>query len=1182
MGIELFHRPVFRASIAQSSTYLKQLGCTWDPKAELARGALEGSRLGTPDISQPICTVLQIALVDELRAWGVQPTKIVGHSSGEIAAAYCIGALTHRDAIVVAYFRGKSCAGLKVAAPHLKGGMMAVGCTEDEIKKILLESEWADVITVACVNAPSSLTLSGDLNALQGLEGMLKERQIFARLLQVDMAYHSPQMKVVARDYSSLIADIEPISSYTDGMPHMISSVTGEEISPEMLGPYYWLRNLLSPVQFADAVRELVRPPGSQENTVDVLVEIGPHSTLRGPVEQTLSHYDLGKVTCMAMLLRNTDAAGTALQVARDLLQLGTYLDIAAVNGDTVDNAVDGTATQPQPKLLIDLPPYPWKHDKKYSAVSRLQKELMWRQNPTHSLLGAKMPSLEKDSHVWRGLLRLDDEPWLRGHKVGTTVLLPGAGMCSMALEAGRQLVEAGKHAYRFRLRDVCFTAALALPEDTPVEVLLTLRPHQLGTTGAGAALAAWFEFTLASSRDADQSLRENCHGLLAIEYEEGRSPQMVAEEAQAAVLKRKEYERVSKECDGNKPISKQNFYKHIAKSGFDYGGLFQGVENVVPGIGMTTFGIRVFDVGETFSLGQSDDGDNLIRSFLLSGATLDAVFQDWMGSTLDARSGKLGFDKPFAPTYIGEMDVNADFPWEDGCLLPGFCTSRRHGFNELSSDSHLFDAALEKIYLSVRDFRISLLDDSSGDHAERTEGAGRVGLGDLSAMMSEVRWDYSLDVMLPHEAAKIVAGPGARFESPAATDVQVMIRLIHLALHQAPASTVIELVLDEAGLDQALIDAALTHPGWPRGAVPSSHVRYAVVSSASSTGEKPGRSLYGTEFALGISEEPSFADARAAADLLIIPASIRGCKSFDEIILQTMEFLHAEATILFVDDDQSEAESAFSTKGFDSCFSIPTRDGNTVRLLRRQPQSQSKIEHEVKQQPNFVILEPSSPSAAIQSFSEALKGILFHQDLIAVTIPWATINGSNTFTGKAVISLVELEQPLISSLSEADFNRLRSVVLQSERLLWVTHGPNPFNHVIDGLARCISSELANSFFQVLHLSEIISSSSLNHGPALVARLITRDTKDKEFREVGDGVLQVNRIFKNMDSNDSLASYMGDSTRTVRLKDQERPLRLTIRRPGLLDTLHFVDNEHVVGVLGLEDIEIEVRTAGMK
>lgn len=739
MGIEMLTRPVFSESITKSAAYLTELGCDWNLPDELRSST--DSRLSLPEIAQPLCTALQIALVDELRAWGVRPSKVTGHSSGEIAAAYCVGALTHRDALSVAFFRGKASAGLKKAAPQLHGGMMAVGCTQDEIEALLATIRESRV-TVACINSPKSLTLSGDATALSELETILKDRQIFTRRLKVEVAYHSSHMKVIANDYSSYIEEIEP-SDLGEALdrPIMISSVTGAEVAPEMLGPFYWLRNLLSPVLFMDAIKELVLPGAARRESVEFLIEIGPHSTLNGPIEQTLSHYGLGNTVpkYMSMMQRGCDSAETSRQLAQELFHRGACLDIAAVNADSAS----------QRHLLTDLPPYPWKHDKAYSAVSRLQKELMWREFPTRSLIGAKMPMMDETQHVWRGFIRLDDEPWLRGHKVGNTTLLPGAGMCSMALEAGQQLagLEMGKTVRAFKLRDVSFSAALAIPEDTAVEVVLNIRPHLLGTTGQTPP--TWWEFTLSSSSGVDQ-LRDNCHGLLAIEYEEGQSPQMALEKASFAAQKVDDYHRIFKQYEG-RACSQDAFYRHIAKSGFQYGELFQAVEDVRMGMGNTTFGIRIKNVGDTFSKGQAGDQT---RPFLLSGATLDAVFQDWMGSTCDD-TGALGFDKPFAPTYLGELEVSTDIPATDGYVMPGFCTSQRYGFNELSSNSYLFDEALGKLYLSVVDFRISLLDDVSGEAYEGLDSES----DSPSAITSEVRWGVALDVMDPTDALKLVRG---------------------------------------------------------------------------------------------------------------------------------------------------------------------------------------------------------------------------------------------------------------------------------------------------------------------------------------------------------------------------------------------------------------------------------------
>lgn len=344
MGFELLERAVFRDSVAKSAGVLKDLGCDWDPVKELAKREDE-SRLGVSEISQPICLVLQIALIDELEAWGITPSKVVGHSSREIAAAYSIGALSHRDAVAAAYFRGKASAGLK----RFRGGMMAVGCSLQQARKLLSETKLtAGMVAVGCVNSPSSVTLSGDVAALEELRAVLDKRSVFARRLKVDVAYHSAHMNAAFEEYSASIAHIEPAPPST-GRPIMVSSVTAGEIDAELLGPCYWVRNLISPVCFADAVKEFIAPAdGDGKNTVDLLIEVGSHSALGSPIEQILSHHGIKNVGYKSVLTRGENSLNCSLNLAGDLFLHGVPIEVQIANGDS------------HGRLLTNLPPYPW------------------------------------------------------------------------------------------------------------------------------------------------------------------------------------------------------------------------------------------------------------------------------------------------------------------------------------------------------------------------------------------------------------------------------------------------------------------------------------------------------------------------------------------------------------------------------------------------------------------------------------------------------------------------------------------------------------------------------------------------------------------------------------------------------------------------------------------------------
>jgi zearalenone synthase (highly reducing iterative type I polyketide synthase) len=726
MGVEMLHRPVFGASVTLSAGFLGDLGCPWDPVTELLRGAGDGSRLDQPDISQPICTVLQIALVDELRAWGVMPTRVVGHSSGEIAAAYSIGALSHRDAVIVAYFRGVAATRLLSESMGVRLGMMAVGCSRDEADTLVAQSNLngGGKTVVACVNSPTSVTLSGDVDSLERLRGILDERNVFARRLKVEMAYHSAYMNSAVNYYLSAIDNIEPLAAY-EGQGTMISSVTGDEINPEALGPYYWVRNLVSPVLFSDAVKELVSSENGDDNAVHLMIEVGPHGALRGPVEQTLSHHGIKNISYESMLTRGKDALNTSLHLASKLYIAGISINFAQVNGDL------------HTQQLVDLPPYQWNHSTPFRHETRIQRELMTRRYPSKSLLGAKMAMMDETQHVWRGFVRLVDEPWIRGHTIAGTVLLPAAGMVSMALEAVQQLTEPEKSLRSLRMRDVSFFAAMVLPEESATEVITTLRPHLVAM--ADSSTATWWEFTISSSLGVDQ-LRDHCRGLVSIEYKESTSAQMAYENAQLETARIADYYRIVKECADT--LCKAEFYAQCAKMSWHYGELFQGVEKIHIGDGKAAYDIKLVDLGETYSEG-------LERPFLIHGAGLDAIIHGALGSTY--RNGRFQQETPLLPTYIGELDISLDIPDHVGYILPTSCVSKKFGIKALSSNIVSFDDTVSRTFLSMTDFRLTDL----GDDNKQNVGQIKIDPADIT---SEVRWNYALEFMSPSDIASIVS----------------------------------------------------------------------------------------------------------------------------------------------------------------------------------------------------------------------------------------------------------------------------------------------------------------------------------------------------------------------------------------------------------------------------------------
>ncbi|KAI8315598.1 Compactin diketide synthase [Colletotrichum sp. SAR11_59] len=255
MGLGLLQYQVFRQSLLDCNDYLRSLGCEWSVLEEMQRPA-DSSMIHKPALSQPLCTALQVAIVDLLRSWDVVPQSVCGHSSGEIAAAYCAGAIDRLSAWKIAYFRGVLAERLVSDASRAKTSMMSVGLSQEDVHPYL-----QDGLSIACVNSPVNVTLSGPVDAIEKLLSKLDSEEIFARKLSVEVGYHSKTMEAVASEYQQKIQDIHAPPQDGNKASQKLSSIalyssTTGELVPHltMIDPAYWVRNLVSPVLFSNAI----------------------------------------------------------------------------------------------------------------------------------------------------------------------------------------------------------------------------------------------------------------------------------------------------------------------------------------------------------------------------------------------------------------------------------------------------------------------------------------------------------------------------------------------------------------------------------------------------------------------------------------------------------------------------------------------------------------------------------------------------------------------------------------------------------------------------------------------------------------------------------------------------------------------------------------------------------------
>lgn len=465
----LKHNLTFRSSIRSLDKYLKDtLGeeaLSWCIEEELLKIG-KRSRVALAEFSQPLCTALQIALVETLRSMGIEATAVIGHSSGEIAAAYAAGALTAGEAIVVAAYRGKL-----AGTMQKPGAMAAIGMSVAEAEEFLLPNT-----TIACDNSPRSVTISGDVDKIDEVLSSIHTAHpdALARKLQVDKAYHSYHMTEIGDTYNSCI---EPKLIPKEPNKLFFSSVESKLLdSSATLGSRYWQKNLESPVLFHGAASCLLSHFSGQEL---VFLEVGPHSALAGPLTQIISETS-NNAKYIPTLVRRQNAVENLLSTVGKLFSSHVPIDFAAVF--------------PRGVCLPDLPRYPFNHgDSKYWFESRLSRDFRQRKYPHHDLLGVKIVESTSLEPAWRNLLHIGNTTtWLKDHRVGDDIVFPFAGYIGMVGEAVRQTTEIQD---AFRLRRISVATAMLLREDEPMEIITTLRPLRLTLSQD----SSWYEFTISA-----------------------------------------------------------------------------------------------------------------------------------------------------------------------------------------------------------------------------------------------------------------------------------------------------------------------------------------------------------------------------------------------------------------------------------------------------------------------------------------------------------------------------------------------------------------------------------------------------------------------------------------------------------------------------------------------------------
>lgn len=732
MSRELHGYPVFRQSLQEASTFFNLLGAEWSLLDELARD--EETRVHEVWLAQPSCTAIQVAMVDLLKSWGILPARVIGHSSGEIAAAYAAGKLDRESAWRVAYYRGVASSKQTTVA----GAMAAVALAQNDIQARLEEfnNRGSGKAVVACINSPRNCTISGDAAIVSSVCESLQAESIFARRLNVEKAYHSHHMEEIATEYLALLQ-----GSITAGVPdkvQMFSTVTGILVEQdEMLSPEYWVRNLTSPVKFLQGLtttlfkssqkgQASLRVDSTAGNVfVDVVVELGTHGALQSAIKDTLATQPGGAtVTSHALLNRSQPGAETLLNTLGHLWSRGCPVDLQMVN----ESWNVGKPSDP-PSLLVDLPGYAFNHSQKFWYESRLSRNHRLRDAPRHDLFGAPVADWNKEFPRWRNFLRLGEQPWLRDHLVTNSYVYPGVGYIIAAVEAVRQIADVGSQITGFRLKDISIKRALLVPDNKEgVETMLSM--SRVDDSSVGVSYT-WRRFQLTSYNPVGDDWTEHCTGYIAVDYEAPPGPIDNGREAtEVAHARREELHEAEHKCVGSFDIHRA--YDNMAIAGLKFGPLFRNGSDTS---GTGNCGGAIMGKVTVPKIADAMPKQHL-DPHLIHPATMDSMMHFALGAIMDLFGGET-LQGPAVPTFIQDVWMSADLDNRPGAQYKVHGRTERVAFEKYNNDVLAWDAESGEGRIAITGIRATPLD-SADQHQD----------GVVRQLCHEVTWTPLLDTI--------------------------------------------------------------------------------------------------------------------------------------------------------------------------------------------------------------------------------------------------------------------------------------------------------------------------------------------------------------------------------------------------------------------------------------------------
>ena len=443
MGRQLYEsQPVFRKTLEQCDEILRPL--LGRPLLDVLYPQDEASAawIDQTAYTQPALFAVEYALAQLWASWGIEPGVVMGHSVGEYVAACLAGIFSLEDGLRLIAARGRLMQSLPAG-----GAMAAVFSTEEIVREAV--APFQDVISIAAINGPENIVISGDGQTVQKVLNGLAEKGIRSKQLVVSHAFHSPLMDPILEDFAAIAASI----TYHEPQIPLISNVTGRLVTgSEMSNPEYWQQHLRAPVQFDRSMKALY------EHGYRLFLEIGPQPTLLGMGRRCLPD---SEGIWLPSLRSGRDDWQQMLESLAGLYTAGMEIDWASFDRD-------------YPRRRVPLPTYPFQRERFWLNLAvKPGRASRAREQSVHTLLDRRLRSPLINGTLYESEFSVSDPAYLTDHRFFGTPLFPATGYLEMALAAAVDAFGASSLA----LEEVSIQEALVLPEDKTTTVQVAISP---------------------------------------------------------------------------------------------------------------------------------------------------------------------------------------------------------------------------------------------------------------------------------------------------------------------------------------------------------------------------------------------------------------------------------------------------------------------------------------------------------------------------------------------------------------------------------------------------------------------------------------------------------------------------------------------------------------------------------